>query len=348
MRSDNAGEARSRYLKFACGFENQRLQQENCPTLTQDLANKRNVSRTLLLFFLTMITIAGIVPFGLAQVSQMDAKAQSVNSGTLLSFEVASIKPNHSGGGMVQINNSPGRFKAVNVTAKMLIAFAYNIKGPELSGGPNWIDSERFDIDAKVNDTPEDLGEHAFEETGNRRRLMLQSLLADRFQLKITHQNKELAVYALIVGKNGPKFHESTTPAPDPAASSDRPRASEASARGPRVMMRVGELTMTEAPMSLLADALSGRLGRRVIDQTGLKGKYDLTLQWTPDEGQGAMAAITAGGPDGRLAGDSAQLPNAGPSIFTALEEQLGLKLDSQKSPVDTLVIEHIAQPSAD
>lgn len=103
---------------------------------------------------------------------------------------------------------------------------------------------------------------------------------------------------------------------------------------------------MTDAPLSALASALSDQLGRRVLDETGFKGNYDLTLHWTPDEAQAPTAMGAPGGPDGRPPGDSALPPDTGPSIFTALEEQLGLKLDSRNSPVDTFVIEHIERPS--
>ena len=104
---------------------------------------------------------------------------------------------------------------------------------------------------------------------------------------------------------------------------------------------------MNAAPMSDFARALSDQVGRNVLDKTGLKGDYDLTLQWTPDEGQGRMFGGPGGPPDGKAAADSAPvIDTSGPSIFTAIQEQLGLKLESQKGPVDTLTISHIEQPS--
>lgn len=315
--------------------------------MTPRWVDKRSLSRNLVFAFAAMVVIAGPVLFGLAQVRQTETPTQSTNSGALPSFEVASIKPNHSGGGMIRIDNSPGRFRAINVTPKMLIQFAYSIKGPELSGGPSWIDSERFDIDAKLNDNPDNWSKQRFQETGNRQKLMVQSLLAERFELKLAHQTKDLPVYALVVAKNGPKFQESTTPAPDPAQANDQgPHPGQPGRGRTGIWIRRGELNMTDAPMSALASALSDQLGRRVFDETGLKGNFDLKLQWTPDEAQGAMAMGAAGGPDGRPPGDSALPPDTGPSIFTALEEQLGLKLTSRNRPLDTLVIEHIERPS--
>jgi uncharacterized protein (TIGR03435 family) len=100
-----------------------------------------------------------------------------------------------------------------------------------------------------------------------------------------------------------------------------------------------GDLTMTGATLERFADILSRQVGRLIVDKTGLKGEYDFTLKWTPDEGQGAMR----GGPPG----DAAPPPEAsGPTIFTALQEQLGLKLETQKGPVDTIVIDHVERPS--
>ena len=108
-----------------------------------------------------------------------------------------------------------------------------------------------------------------------------------------------------------------------------------------------GQLNMNGAPMSAFANALSDQVGRKVLDKTGLQGNYDLALQWTPDEGQGRMFGGPGGGPDGRPAADSPPPPDAsGPTLFTALQEQLGLKLESEKGPVETLVIAHIERPS--
>ena len=108
-----------------------------------------------------------------------------------------------------------------------------------------------------------------------------------------------------------------------------------------------GQLTMNDAPLSLLADALSRQLGRNVLDRTGLKGNYDFTLKWTREEGQGQMFRGAGEGPEGRPSPEAAPPPDAsGPSIFTALQEQLGLKLESQKGPVETLAIDHAEKPS--
>jgi len=171
---------------------------------------------------------------------------------------------------------------------------------------------------------------------------MLQSLLAERFQLVLRRDTKEMPVYALVVAKNGPKFkdaHESDPNIPELSGRTDLP------AGGPRprvTFIRRGRLTIQGGNMPGLAAQLSNFLGRTVIDKTGLTGSYDLKLEWVPDENQ--VAAFQAiGVPEGA----GAPPPDwHGPTLFTALEEQLGLKLDSQKGPVEMFAIERVERPS--
>lgn len=296
--------------------------------------------------------VAAPLLFGVVSSSQNATDSLAANSGPLPSFEVASVKPNNSGARNVGIRMTPGRFRAENVTPKMLIEFAYNIKDSQLSGGPGWIDSDHYDVDAKTGESPgneQQLTAAARDQRTEQLRLMVQSLLADRFKLTLTRETKDLPIYALVVTKGGPKFHESP-PMPDGAAvpaDPATPPGQPFKGRGRRVMMGRGQLNMNDAPMSSFVDALARQLGRNVIDKTGLKGNYDLTLQWMPDEGQNGQFFGGGGGPDGRPSADAAPPPDAsGPSIFTALQEQLGLKLESEKGPVETLVISHIEKPT--
>ena len=334
--------------------------------MTERFAEKLSFGRKLLLVGVVAVAIAAPLLFGLAKQNE----AQTTNEGPLPTFEVASVKPNKSGERMIRISNTPGRFAATNVTAKMLIEFAYNIKDPQLSGGPSWLDSARFDIDAKADEPEEPAaggsslmavagpntkalargpGDPAMDTMNQRRRLMVQSLLADRFKLTLDRQTKDLPIYELVVGKGGPKFKETTLPPPDPnappQAPSGPPRPGQPF-RGRGIMMGIGrgQLNMNGGSMRQLADALSARVGRNVVDKTGLTGDYDLTLQWTPDEND---PITRSGGPDGRPPGDVAPPPDPnGPTLFTALQEQLGLKLESTKGPVETFAISHIEQPS--
>jgi uncharacterized protein (TIGR03435 family) len=246
-------------------------------------------------------------------------------------FEVVSIKPSPAADIRVSMGIPTGRFVAIGFTTRRLIEFAYNVKDDRLSGGPGWINSERYDIDAKeAESVAEALQKLPLVQRLDRMRLMVQSLLADRFKLKVNRQIKELPVYALVVAKNGPKL--TLTPQGPP--------------RDPDIAGGRGQFTGTAVPMSALAYSLAQLPeigGRVVLDQTALKGNYDFSLQWSPD----TTPAFSGGGP-----GDTARPAGAppsdssAPSLFTALQEQLGLRLESQKSPVDVFVIDHIEEPS--
>ena len=156
--------------------------------------------------------------------------------------------------------------------------------------------------------------------------MLLQSLLAHRFALKVSHQTKELPVYALVVAKGGPKFQQ--------AKSDDK---------GPDVDLGAGQLTFQACPMAIVVTVMSNMMHRTVLDQTGLKGNYDFTVQWRKDQTMSGMPREPVGGVSGP---DDAPLDSSGPSFFTALREQLGLKLESTKGPVDVIVVDHIERPS--
>ena len=259
------------------------------------------------------------------------------------SFEVASVKPCLSGGShVVTILFRPGRFTATCATIKQLIARAYQVADFQLSGGPSWIGSEKYDIEAKESDSlVEELPKLPPDQRKEKTELLIQSLLADRFKLKVSHETKELPIYVLVVGKNGPKLLE--------AKPGDTYRSGMKSPDG-RPLGRPGHLSVVRGqftgqgiPLEALVVALSQEVGHLVVDQTGLKGKYDIALQSTPDQGQ----AMFKGLEDGKPATDNVLPPDSSaPSIFTAVQEQLGLKLLSTKGPVEVIVIDHIERPS--
>ena len=245
-----------------------------------------------------------------------------------MEFEVASIKPNASGDHGVRIEMSPGRFVAKNVTVRLLLTQAFNVKDFQISGGPSWMSSEHFDIDAKTGgeEDAKDAKPTQAQMMAKTEQLrsMMQSLLADRFKLKSHEDSKEAPAYALVVGKNGPKL-----------------KPSDAGAEG-RSMMRMGrgQLTATKVTMDGLASQLANHVGRPVVNKTGLPGEYDVELEWTPDPGQG--------GPLGAPPSGEAPPPvdSSGPSIFTAVQDKLGLKLEGTKSPVKVIVIDAVEKPS--
>lgn len=231
-----------------------------------------------------------------------------------VAFEVASVKPGDPGSRNVSMLMQPGgRFTTTNASLKMILGFAYDVRNHQISGGPNWLESARFTIEAKADSaTPMPPGSAGIAQF----REMVQSLLADRFKLLVHRETKEEQVYNLVVDKGGSKLKE--------AVNTGKP--------GPRGLRGGGgRLTGMGAPMLIFVNYLSQQLGRSVIDKTGLKGTYDFTLEWTPDPGQALAipAPPDAPPPD----------PN-GPTIFTAVQEQLGLRLESAKGPVEIIVID--------
>ncbi len=224
-------------------------------------------------------------------------------------FEVASVKSTAETGAGMSINRSPGgRFTTNNASLERLIEFAYDVRAHQISGGPKWFETDGFDIVAKAEGENPDL------------RLMLQKLLEDRFKLAIHRETKELSVYTLVAGKGGPKLQRSDK-ADTRITSGDK-----------------GRTIFQKTSMAMLAQTLSQRLGRTVINGTGLKGEFDFELEWTPGEGE----------PGKKINGVEIPPPpdTSGPSIFTAVQEQLGLKLESTKGPVEILVIERAEKPS--
>jgi len=304
--------------------------------------SKREVSprRKLFLAVIGIAVVAGIIVFGLVSASRVRAQAPQAADAPLPSFEVASIKEDHSG----TFNRffslrDPSRFTTTNMPAKDLIEYAYNIKPFQLSGGPGWTGSQGYNIEAKIEDSLlAELQQLPRNARQDQIRLMLRSLLADRFKLTLTHETKELPMFALVVAKGGPKLTPTTFTPPDP----NGPKPSTPPQNGPHLMMGPGKISAVAQSMSGLADLLAREPdlgGRLVLDQTRIKGNYDFTVEFT-QETPFPNAPLPAGN------SPTAADPNSSLSIFTAIQEQLGLKLESTKGPVEAYVIEHIEQPS--
>ena len=258
--------------------------------------------------------------------------------GSLPSFEVASIRPSDPARcapfPMVDGHNSRVEMKCV--TLKFLLQLAYGVRDFQISGGPGWIGSTQYDIAAKEAAKPDasavpdkdvaDLTDDERKTQGGRLRALLQPFLADRFQLKTHRETKQLPVYVLTVAKGGPKL--------------------KIDEKTPNVSggLRLGRafLAGEQTRISLLVQAVSQIVGRPILDRTGLTSKYDFELKWTPDQSS----------PNGPLGGPLPPSPDAAPAdpnlptIFTAIQEQLGLKLDSSKGPVEIIVIDHVERPS--
>jgi uncharacterized protein (TIGR03435 family) len=229
----------------------------------------------------------------------------------LQQFVVASVMPAAPGapGGGAYLLMPGGTFVGRNLPVKRLVMEAYGMSDFQITGGPAWIGSEHYDIDAKADGLA----------TADQLRHLMEVLLADRFKLTIHRSTKQLPIFVLVVGKSGPKIHLSEHPDPGNRRIVSRARIN-------------GDFTIAE-----FVKRLGPLLGRSVIDRTELRGEYDLNLEWAPDSGQGLP-----------VPGVSVPPPtdSNGPSIFTAIQEQLGLRLESQKGPVEILLIDRVEKPS--
>ena len=240
-------------------------------------------------------------------------------------FEVSTVKLSKSGNSGSDTDFDNGRFIASNVLLKNIMQYeAYGIPEPRILGGPKWLSSEHFDIQAKVDTV---VAEQLRTLAGPQRKLLsqalFQQLFADRFKLVTHRETRDLPVYALVVAKNGSLLHQS-----------------KESNDGPHTSVHNTLLTAQRVTMADLANTLtqefSRELGRVVVDKTGLDGRYDLSLKWTPDT---SATPMDSGKQD-------ATSSDSGPSIFTAFQEQLGLKLESSRGPVQVLIIDHIELPT--
>src|SRR3984957_7657910 len=299
--------------------------------MTERVVSSLDLNRKLLLIAAALIAVAAPILFGFLHATPTRAASQAGNTSTKLpAFEVASIKPNKSGEPNVSLMFTPNGFDATNAPVREVIQLAYQVQEYQVSGGPSWINSDRYDIEAKVDSSA---AEQLRQLDMDQHRLMLRPLLEDRFHLKVHQETKELPVYALLVGKNGPKLHEAKPNDTYPDGIKDP----DGVARSGLIRMGPGGLTAQGLPMAHIVRLLSQQLGRTVLDKTGLTGNYYLNLKWTPDTGPASMM-----GPDSKPTPDT-----SGPSIFTAIQEQLGLKLESRKGPVEVLVIDSAERPSA-
>ena len=307
--------------------------------------------------------LRAIMSAGLVVFTSCAAWAQTAENSP--AFEVASVKPAAPiTGNRIQVmlrggpgSSDPGQITYTNVTVKNVLTQAYGVKGFQISG-PGWLDSGRYDIVAKL---PRGATKAEFM-------AMLQNLLAERFKLTLHREKKDLQMYALVVGKNGPKLKESAQeaapkeggPVDGPAATMGKLTmgrdgfpvlpAAMAGRGGMAMTMMNGNARMTAngQTMAGLAEMLSGQLDLPVVDMTGLTGKYDYTLYFAPEglAGMRLPGGLPPPPPPGEAGGGmpAASAPDAqsNPNLFTALQEQLGLKLEQRKGPVELLVIDHL------
>lgn len=278
---------------------------------------------------LAVVLVTGLtVPIMVGMTETPGLKTQSLDPAIAASskFEVAAIKSSKPGTGLrVQFTPS-GRVVIQNATLRFLIKIAYDVGDQQIEGGPAWINSKRFDLEAKPGETAmgdlKDMSEEQRKEFREQDHIRLQNLLADRFGLKLRRESRQMPIYAMVVAKNGPKMRQ---------AVDDDGRSG--------IVGGTGQVSATRVGMEAFAHFLGEQAGRPVLDMTGLTGNYNFALKWSPDTNQ------TAGVPDAANnipAGDS-----SGPTLFTAIQDQLGLKLEAQKSPAEILIVDRAEKPSA-
>lgn len=270
-------------------------------------------SPTCVIFALLCASAPFAVPLpGAAQTGPAPSSASA--AAPVPSYDVMAIMPNNSASGNVDIDTDNDRFSATNVSLKQLLGDAYDIRQDLISGLTGPVETARFDIEAKIVDPD---AAALKKMTPEQERTMLLPLLMERFQLKVHTETKTLPVYDLVVLPGGPKFKLSAT-------QTDRGGGSTG-INGGRTSVK---LTAHDLPMRSLAKSLSGQVHRTVIDKTGLAGNFDLKMQWSTDNNPDSGAEVL-------------------PDIFTAVQEQLGLKLKPAKGPVETLIVDHVEMPSA-
>ena len=230
-------------------------------------------------------------------------------------FEVVSVKPHTSDDGRWMATMQPGgRFVAINVPLRLVIRTAFNVQNDQIVNAPAWLDTDRFDINAKA---PDDIRPEQIAP-------MMQALLAHRFNLKTHPDMREVPVFALQrIGREdslGTGLRPTACPALEIDLKEPKPCAN--------VSPGANILTMRGAPIPVFAQYLAPYVNRVVVDRTGLDGRYDIVLKWSPEQQQTPKDDL--------------------PSVFTALQEQLGLKLESSKAMVDVLVIDSVERPTPD
>ncbi len=294
--------------------------------MTNRMTRHLNWGKKLLVGAAGFAAIAGPLAIGLLHAPLGWAQGTVIvpDANPPLTFDVVAIKPadpNTQGGG---IRMMPGGGLNFLSTAHMLVTFAYDLRDFQLLGEPGWMKTERFDIKTKAEGTGLDPSrppaDAEFRKADYANRQRTRSMLAERFQLAIHRETKELPVYVLVQAKGGHKLKEN--------------KATE----GPMNMrMNRGQLTAQRMPIQNLCNALANILGRPVVNQSGLEGSFDYKLEWTPD-------------PTPSLPGDASEGVSAsdpgGPSLSAALQEQLGLRLESKKGPVEVIIIDRISKPT--
>jgi bla regulator protein blaR1 len=295
-----------------------------------------------------LLSVAVPVLCALLWATPGSAQAQSPSASAapkvVYEYEVVSIKPNKSGSPIPGGRPSDDGIDVTNFPLTFLVQGAFGVGNDRIIGLPSWVTTDRFDINAKMDPAVADaLKKLSADDRKDVQQRMVQAIFVDRCKLTFHRETRELPTFTLVLGKNAPKFKESK-PGDAPGEGFKVPDG-----KGGTGTLQVGEkglMTFRGLPISFMVGILSQQLGRTVVDKTGLTGKYDFSWQFVPSAAQirqfGGVPAES--GP----AGASSGIPSDpdGTDLFTAVAEQLGLKLESGKGPVEVIVIDHMEKPS--
>jgi bla regulator protein blaR1 len=257
----------------------------------------------------TLRTVAAVLILELAVTA---ARVEAQTSTQKASFEAAVIKPNTSVGNGIGGNTGPELFMYTNITLRLFIQNIYGLKDYQLIGAPNWVNVDKWDITARTD------GATSFLQKAE----MAKTLLAERFALKFHRETRDLPVYSLTATKDGPKLQL--------AKNDDTPQ---------NFRVDAGVINGHKVSFTSLVNFLSLQLNLPVVDKVGVNGVYDLKLEWTPTPNEGNFAVRND-------ANEPPTIDLSGPTIFTAIQEQLGLRLESGKGPVEVFVIDSVSKPS--
>jgi uncharacterized protein (TIGR03435 family) len=301
----------------------------------------------LLLNTMGIVMIAGFAMLGAGNAAPQSTQAPVPTAvGPEFKYEIVSVKPSNPenrGKPGTGTQNTPDGFVAKNTALVILIDYAFGILNAEqLASAPSWASAEQFDVDAKMDASVADAFQKLTpDERKAARQQMLQSLLADRFKLQVHREMRTLSVYYLVIAKGGLKMKEAK---PDDTFPDGVKRPDGSPARG--VMRMTADasgvaMTAQAVPMISIVQYLSQEVRRIVVDKTGLTTTFDFKMQYMPDTFHAPAGGEAAGTSSQMMAGDP-----AGTSIFTTVQEQLGLKLESVKAPIEVVAVDHVERPS--
>jgi uncharacterized protein (TIGR03435 family) len=324
-------------LAFVAGVTSANLRRRIRAIMTDLKPKNLNVGKKLLLTVAGMATVTAPIAIGVLNAPQIRAQSQPA---TPLAFEVASIKPNKSADWRGQrIQFTPGgRFSVVNLPLDVIIAIAYNVpfQSARLTGGPDWARSDRYDIEATAEKGTIPEGSPT-KVRAEKMRLMLQTLLAERFKLTIRSETKEQPVYALVVGKDGPKLQAAKIQEKDCSDDSNDNTACHQLSGGQGQGLHGSAVDLSDVALFV-----ANWTDRPVLDRTGIEGLFNIQTEgWTPLRPRQALAPGAEPSKEDLALSDPTR-----PTLFMILQ-RLGLKLESQKAPVEMFVIEHVDRPSA-